>query len=136
MQTYKPSDTVDFVVIGSGAAGGAVAKELSVAGFQVVVLEQGPYLREKDFKHDEIQIRQQNPFTNDPKLQPQTFRKTESEPARVTRALGYGRQVGGGTVHFTANYWRLHELDFKERTLWGEIPGTGFADWPISYADL
>ncbi len=136
MQTYKPSETVDFVVIGSGAAGGAVAKELSVAGFQVVVLEQGPYLREKDFKHDEIQIRQQNPFTNDPKLQPQTFRKTESEPARVGRALGYGRQVGGGTVHFTANYWRLHELDFKERTLWGEIPGTGFADWPISYADL
>ena len=23
-----------------------------------------------------------------------------------------------------------------ERSIWGEIPGTGFADWPITYADL
>ncbi|MBV9404324.1 MAG: NAD(P)-binding protein, partial [Acidobacteriaceae bacterium] len=43
---FKPSDEVDFLVIGSGAAGGVVAKELSVAGFRVVVLEQGPYLKE------------------------------------------------------------------------------------------
>ena len=53
---YKATDTVDFVVIGSGAAGGSVAKELSEAGFDVVVLEQGPYLREKDFTHDEVKF--------------------------------------------------------------------------------
>ena len=29
---------VDFVIIGSGAAGGVIAKELSTAGFDVVVL--------------------------------------------------------------------------------------------------
>lgn len=44
--------------------------------------------------------------------------------------------VGGGTVHFTANYWRFHEIDFIERSRWGSIDGTGFADWPIKYADL
>ncbi|MBI3406156.1 MAG: GMC family oxidoreductase, partial [Acidobacteria bacterium] len=46
---YKTSDEVDFVIIGSGAAGGILAKELSTNGFRVVVLEQGPYLTEADF---------------------------------------------------------------------------------------
>ena len=41
-------------MIGAGAAGGVMAKELSTAGFRVVVLEQGPYLNERDYKHDEI----------------------------------------------------------------------------------
>jgi choline dehydrogenase-like flavoprotein len=44
--------------------------------------------------------------------------------------------VGGGTVHFTANYWRFREIDFIERSKWGPISGTGFADWPITYRDL
>jgi len=39
---YKTSEEVDFVVVGSGAAGGIIAKELSENGFRVVVLEQGP----------------------------------------------------------------------------------------------
>src|SRR2546425_7942060 len=36
---YKTSDEVDFVIVGSGAAGGVLAKELSSNGFRVVVLE-------------------------------------------------------------------------------------------------
>src|SRR6266436_134581 len=53
---YKTSDEVDFVIIGSGAAGGILAKELSTNGFRVVVLEQGPYLTESDFTHNEVEI--------------------------------------------------------------------------------
>jgi len=30
---YKTSDEVDFVIVGSGAAGGIMAKELSTNGF-------------------------------------------------------------------------------------------------------
>jgi choline dehydrogenase-like flavoprotein len=44
MAKFKPNTQVDFVVIGSGIAGGIMAKELSTAGFQVVILEQGDYL--------------------------------------------------------------------------------------------
>lgn len=113
-----------------------MAKELSTAGFSVVVLEQGPYLRERDYSHDEIKYTIQPGLTNDPKLQPITYRKSEHAPTKRLKALEYGRQVGGGSVHFTGNYWRFHESDFQERSLFGEISGTGFADWPVSYADL
>ena len=134
--TFRPSDAVDFLVIGAGAAGGVMAKELSTAGFRVVVLEQGPYLTEKDYRHDEIRYTYQAGLTNDTKIQPITYRKNESEPAKPVKAIMYGRQVGGGSVHFTANYWRFHESDFEERSQFGEVPGSGLADWPIKYADL
>ena len=133
---YKTSDEVDFVVVGSGAAGGIIAKELSEHGFRVVVLEQGPYLTEADFTHNEVKVLNEDLLTNHPKLQPNTFRKTPDEKAKPQRALVYGRLVGGTSVHFTANFWRFHEIDFVERSKIGPISGTGFTDWPITYADL
>jgi choline dehydrogenase-like flavoprotein len=133
---YKTSDELDFVIIGSGAAGGVLAKELSTNGFRVVVLEQGPHLKESDFLHDEVKILQENLLTNHPELQPSTFRKTPEEKAERQRVIAYGRCVGGTSVHFTGNYWRFHEIDFVERSKVGAIPGTGFTDWPITYADL
>ena len=133
---YTPSEAVDFVVVGTGAAGGVMVKELAAAGFRVVALEQGPYFREKDFQHDEIGHIFLHALTNDPNLQPTTFRKTATEQARRQWAVLYGRQVGGGSVHFTANYWRFHEADFIERSRWGSIVGTGLDDWPITYAEL
>ncbi len=134
--SYKTSDEVDFVIIGSGAAGGVLAKELSTNGFRVVVLEQGPYLRENDFSHDELKIFNQHLLTNNTAKQPNTFRATAQDKAKKQQAVMYGNCVGGSSVHFTANFWRLHEVDFKERSKIGEIPGSGFADWPINYADL
>jgi len=144
MRKFETATAVDFVVVGAGAAGGVVAKELSTAGFQVVVLEQGPYLRAEDFVHDELKTKQvwappyigQDFLTNDHARQPNTFRKTDKDQAVVVPTVQYGKCVGGGTVHFTANYWRFHEIDFVERSRWGPIAGTGLADWPISYAEL
>jgi choline dehydrogenase-like flavoprotein len=133
---FRPGEAVDFLVIGAGAAGGVVAKELAVAGFSVVVLEQGPYLRETDYSHDEIKYTFRPGLTNDPEVQPVTYRKSEAEPARQVKAIEYGRQVGGGSVHFTANYWRFHESDFRERSLYGAVSGADLEDWPITYADL
>ncbi len=133
---YKTSDEVDFVIIGSGAAGGILAKELSTNGFRVVVLEQGPYLTESDFTHDEIKVLEQDALTNHRNLQPHTFRKTPADKAKQQHAFVYGRLVGGSSVHFTANFWRFHEIDFIERSKVGPVPGAGLADWPITYADL
>ena len=133
---YRPEDEVDFVVVGSGAAGGVVAKELSSAGFRVVVLEQGPWRTERDFVHDEIKIFRENWLTNDWRKSPNTFRKTEKEKAETQPALAYGRMVGGTSNHFSANFWRFREIDFKEASVKGTLAGTGFTDWPITYQDL
>jgi choline dehydrogenase-like flavoprotein len=134
--TYKPSEEVDFVIVGSGAAGGVLAKELSTAGFKVVVLEQGRWIPPSEFSHDEITIGEEFQLTNNPQRQPQTFRKTPQDKAQKQFAVMYGCLVGGGSVHFTGNFWRFHEIDFVERSRRGEIAGTGFADWPLTYAEL
>mgnify|MGYP003348861722 CR=1 FL=1 len=77
---------VDFVVVGSGAAGGVVAKELAEAGFTVVVFEQGPHRTEKDFTHDELKFVNRNFLTNNYARQPNTYRATASEKASVRPA--------------------------------------------------
>src|ERR1700743_2558012 len=128
-RTFKPSETVDFVVVGSGAAGGVMARELSQAGFTVVVLEQGPRLGPGDFEHDEFKYAYLSGITNSPHTSPQTFRDDPAQTAqrpRMGNSLVYARIVGGSSTHFTANYWRFHESDFKERSMLGAIPGTGF----------
>src|SRR3954471_10176926 len=104
---FRPTDLVDFAIVGSGAAGGIIAKELSTAGFTVVVLEQGPRLTESQFEHDEFGTFMRSLHANDPDTQPQTFRATPQDKAQRMQALIYGRLVGGSNAHFTGNYWRL-----------------------------
>ena len=137
--TYGQRQAVDFAIIGSGSAGGIIAKELSVAGFDVVLFEQGPYRKAADFTHDEYSV-----LINDellgggPRISGQTFRHDESEVATrpFVQPIRYAQTVGGSSVHFSANFWRLRPVDFKERSLLGPISGTNFADWPISYEEL
>jgi choline dehydrogenase-like flavoprotein len=137
---FATREAVDFVIVGSGSAGGILARELSVAGFSVVVLEQGPYRRREDFRHDEFaQFFALEMFDGWPGTDPQTFRRSATETAVVPPNLPpalYARTVGGASVHFSGNFWRLRPVDFKERSLLGPISGTGFADWPISYEEL
>jgi choline dehydrogenase-like flavoprotein len=137
---FPMSEAVDFVIVGSGSAGGILAKELSTAGFDVVVFEQGPYRRATDFTHDEISVIYETELMGgDNKAHQQTFRADESRVAVAHKSIvpaGYAQTVGGGSTHYSANFWRFREVDFKERSLLGPISGTNFADWPISYDEL
>jgi choline dehydrogenase-like flavoprotein len=85
-RTYRDSEAVDFLIVGSGAAGGVMARELARAGFAVVVMEQGPRLRPQDFEHDELKYWLANGITNDPSVSPQTYRKTPADAATKDRA--------------------------------------------------
>ena len=140
VRKFRTDETVDFTIVGSGAAGGVIARELARAGLSVVVLEQGPRFAPSDFEHDELKHWFTGEgFTPHSVRNPQTFRRDATQTAElppVRPPLFYARGVGGTTLHYTANYWRFHEIDFHERSALGAISGTTFDDWPISYAEL
>lgn len=136
---YSHDEAVDFVIVGSGAAGGVLARELSLAGHSVVVLEQGPWREASDFVHDEWGVMFNQELTGKPEDDPQTFRhyaSEQAEPYDLVPPAFYARGVGGSSVHFSANYWRMRPIDFQEVSVMGGVPGTGLADWPISYEEL
>jgi choline dehydrogenase-like flavoprotein len=136
MKRYSPSEEVDFAIVGSGAAGGVMAHELTRAGFSVVVLEQGPWLTEKDFSHDPLDARYHPERSLNNETETQTRRAKETDTAEKSHWAGMGRCVGGGTVHFTGNYWRCPEIEFEQATRLGVPDGSSVADWPITYKDL
>lgn len=119
----KFADEADIVIVGAGAAGGVLAKELSDAGFRVVVLEAGPFRDpQQDFASDELTMKN---------LGWQDTRIVDGKDPLTMGHNNSGRGVGGGTVHFTAVFLRFHESDFRTKTL----DGVG-EDWPIRYEDL
>lgn len=138
--TYPITEAVDFVIVGSGSAGGILARELSTAGFSTVVLEQGPFRGAADFTHDELDVFFNNSLGGgSPRKLGQTFRDDDGKEAAIPIGFPpawYAHGVGGSSVHFTGNLWRLREIDFNERSVLGPIAGTNFADWPIGYGDL
>src|SRR5215471_13362826 len=142
MKQYRPSSEVDFVVIGSGAGGGIMAKQLSLAGFSVVVLEQGgwgKYGREHEYNKDEwlnLNLSSDDRLMSDPTRQRNTFRPNDKAKA-VPGTHSYGCVVGGGTVTYGGSSWRHLPYEFNEASSDPTIPsGTGMADWPVSYEEL
>jgi choline dehydrogenase-like flavoprotein len=142
MKQYPTSTEVDFVVIGSGAGGGIVAKQLSTAGFSVVVLEQGgwgKYGREHEYNKDEwlqLNLSDDDRLMSDPSRQRNTFRRNDKEKA-AAGTHSYGCVVGGGTVTYGSSSWRHLPYEFNEASYDSTIPsGTGMADWPITYDEL
>ncbi|MDH3420892.1 MAG: GMC family oxidoreductase [Gammaproteobacteria bacterium] len=138
------TERTDVVIVGAGAAGGIIAAELAKAGMQVIALERGPRLKTSDFAgQDELRFFQRQDTRPDIKRQPVTWRRNTNASATPLGTLAYGNQAGGGTVHYGAVSWRMHEDDFRARSQtierYGEraIPeDSSIADWPLSYADL
>lgn len=137
-------DKVDAVIIGAGAAGPIIAKELAVAGHHVVLLERGKFYQPSDCRKDDLYNQRTtilgNAFGPD----------SEGEPRVVVDAKGVERVimpweggynnnaacVGGGTLSYGAMAWRFHPLDFQMKTKYGAIKDSTLDDWPITYDDL
>jgi len=136
-------DSVDAVIVGAGASGGIVAKELAAAGWRVVLLERGPWL--ETFGHLETRDAwvtgiDRVPFGPD-RSDVRTVRASDRDTARVVepRSALYGTlpaMVGGGSVYYGAMAWRFHPETFRLRSLLGSVSGANLADWPITYDEL
>lgn len=136
---------VDVAVVGLGAAGGVAVLPLARAGLRVAGIEAGAWMDPRDFKPDEIHNNVRGLVTTRSKVKREipTFRTDPSMPARQAAAHPMMNAVGGTSIHYHAQSWRLNPWDFKVRSLAarrygaGAIPaGTTLEDWPVSYDDL
>ncbi len=137
------TEKTDVVIVGMGAVGGVMAAELGKAGMKVIGLERGPRLKTGDFTLDELRYFQRKDLRPSPKTQPVTWRPNANTPSFRLPQMDYGNQAGGGTVHYGAVSWRLHEDDFRARSHTIDRYGvkaipedSSLADWPLNYADL
>jgi choline dehydrogenase-like flavoprotein len=115
---------VDACIIGSGAAGAVLAKELAEAGMPVVVLEAGEWLDTRtDYVNDELSMLGRIDWDD--------LRITDgADPLQLGR-VNTGRAVGGTTVHYTAVTLRLDPADFRTHS----TDDVG-VDWPFGYDEL
>jgi gluconate 2-dehydrogenase alpha chain len=135
----------DVVIIGLGAAGGVAAWPLAQRGMDVVGLEAGTWLTKRDFAPDELR--------NNYRDWPQAVQKAQHEVptqrmnanAPTLRAGSHPMMnaVGGTTLHYWAQSWRLNPWDFKvvsettRRYGASRIPkGSTVEDWPFGLDEL
>jgi choline dehydrogenase-like flavoprotein len=132
------------VVIGAGAGGGVVAKELAEAGLSVVLLERGGWPSFEEHGHDELISQRTTALGNAFGPDDEHHRRVVVSRDGTTRVVlpsegGYNNNaacVGSGTVSYGAMAWRFMEQDFRMRSTYGAPEGSTLDDWPISYEDL
>lgn len=129
-----PQDRADVLVIGSGAAGAAVAWRLAEHGAKVVCLEQGDWIDPNTFAsakptYESHLLRGAFHFSPNVRRRPEDYPVTTAgeDPPFIMMF----NAVGGSTIHWQAHFPRFHPSDFRVRSLDGVAD-----DWPISYEDL
>ena len=106
----------DVVIVGLGAVGGVAALPLVRAGLDVIGLEAGTWLSPRDFAPDELR--------NNFRGWPQSAQKANGEipTHRPNASSPYSPRlpihpmmnaVGGTSLHYWAQSWRLNPWDFK-----------------------
>ena len=136
----------DVVVVGLGAVGGVAALPLTQAGLEVIGIEAGSWLGPRDFAPDELR--------NNFRGWPQSAQKANGEipTHRPNATAAYSPRfaihpmmnaVGGTSLHYWAQSWRLNPWDFKvvsettRRYGASRIPkGSTVEDWPFGLEEL
>ena len=121
MRRHRPGDTVDAVVIGTGAGGAPIAARLAEAGLDVVALEAGPN-HAADYPADEIDAAP---------IYWLGERLSAGETPEAFGANNSGTGLGGSTLHWGAFAPRPDPRDLRLHTEFG----VG-ADWPFGLETL
>src|SRR5579871_289032 len=137
---------VDVAVVGLGAAGGVAVLPLARAGLRVAGIEAGTWMDPaKDFHPDEIYNNVRGMVTTGDKIRREapTFRTDPIQKARQGGPSPMMNAIGGTSIHYHAQSWRLKPWDFKtvsevkKRYGAGYLPkGSTLEDWPIAYGEL
>src|ERR1700730_5611124 len=136
---------VDVAVIGLGAAGGIAVLPLARAGLKIAGIEAGGWMDPRSFRADEIHNNVRGLVTSVPKTKREvpTVRDTPSSVARRVGNHPMMNAIGGTSIHYWAQSWRLKPWDFKTRSeavkRYGasSIPaGSTLEDWPLTYDEL
>jgi len=135
---------VDAAVIGAGAGGGVIAKELASAGLRVVLLERGRWVTAWGDRKDDLRNQRTSalgaPFGPDDERNPRVTLDRRGRELVVLPSDGaYSNNaacVGSGTVSYGAMAWRYMAQDFRMKAVYGCPPGSTLDDWPIAYDDL
>jgi gluconate 2-dehydrogenase alpha chain len=136
----------DVVVIGLGAVGGVAVLPLARAGLNVIGLEAGTWLDATEFAADEVS----NNFRGWPRSVQKanheipTHRPNDKAPYSPRFPLHpMMNAVGGTSMHYWAQSWRLNPWDFKvasettKRYGRSRIPqGSTVEDWPFGLEEL
>lgn len=146
MTRLKP---VDFVIIGGGWTGLAMAKELTArTPLSVLVLERGdmPGPTEYAYGMDEIDYSVRLKMMQNTAEETITHRHSSRESANPVRQYGSflpGTGVGGAGEHWAGLAWRYNPDVFTMRTTLAERHGANrlpadlaVQDWGITYNDL
>jgi choline dehydrogenase-like flavoprotein len=113
----------DVIIIGSGAGGGTLARQLAPSGKNILILERGDWLKREAENWDATAVFEQNRYVS-----PDTWYDRNGRPFQPQ--VHYF--VGGATKMFGAALYRLRREDFGElRHHDGISPA-----WPITYEDL
>jgi choline dehydrogenase-like flavoprotein len=113
----------DVIIIGSGAGGGTLARQLAPSGKNILILERGDWLKREVENWDATAVFVQNRY-----ISPDTWHDRHGRPFQPQ--VHYF--VGGATKLFGAALYRLRREDFGElRHHDGISPA-----WPITYEDL
>lgn len=111
------------------------------------MLEKGPWLTEKEFYKDELAISLRdayNPSLAEERhvIEEEYEREDGSSywQGESTEDSGWsfwnGNVVGGSSNFMSGYFHRLKPIDFKLKSIFGEVKGANVEDWPISYDDL
>lgn len=124
--------TADILIIGAGAAGGAVAWSLADTKMRIVCLEQGDWVRSTEFPTNgrDWEARQYADFAINPNRRGLASDYPINEDASPIKIANYNG-VGGSTILYAGHFPRLHPSDFRVKTLDGVAE-----DWPIDYRTL
>ena len=113
MRRYALTDEVDFLVVGMEAGGGTLACRLAEAGFSVIGLDAGPWVRPlEDFASDEAEHIQ---LTGQTTEFPPVGTRRSSVPTTAARRLGQHRAFRDGVAALRPEW-------FKSRSLLGMAP--------------